>query len=242
MYPPQHQRPSQMEFIPAGPGLEEFEVEGGQELRVFSVVEQYDLSIASSREPDWPVAPRRAGTSASRGGRRAGRLLTRLASAVVFVAIPSGTPVGTEKLPEPALAPPAHLLTATVEAPLAPVATPPPAAAAPRGSRPAEPRGGEQRVPRPTTAPAVPEVRTEPASAPQLAALRQAFASLDGPFMTFEHCEVRLAAADRALARCLGTRTEADRAGASPPQRHVEWTLEFDRVQQRWLIVDAAGR
>ena len=76
----------------------------------------------------------------------------------------------------------------------------------------------------------------------ELASLRKAFAGLDGPFMTFEHCEVRLASADRAVARCQGTRSEADSEDGSPRQRHVEWTLDFDRAEERWLIVDAAAR
>jgi hypothetical protein len=79
-------------------------------------------------------------------------------------------------------------------------------------------------------------------SPPPLESLREAFASLNGPFMSFEHCEVRLAAADRAVARCQGVQ-QGSASGGSPPQpRRVEWTLQFDRAAQRWQMVDATAR
>lgn len=239
MHSPHHQQPCALEYIPDSSGLEEFDAESGEsrlpspparalprteEVRVFSVIEQYEPC-------DGPWLSD-VDTALLAGTRPRVRLLVRLAIAVVLVAIPSGTPVGTEGLPVPSAAQSVHLV-GTAQVPR-PAVTPAPVAA--------EPEGVRKRAPRPSADLPPPRAGTETASAVELASLRKAFASLDGPFMTFEHCEVRLASADRAVARCQGTRREADSGDGSPRQRHVEWTLDFDPAEQRWLIVDAAAR
>jgi hypothetical protein len=253
MYPARHHPAYELEYVSANSGLDEFDDESGEaeqpgpavralqgvrESSVFTVVEQYepsDIDTPPIREP---------GIDNGRGPTL--RLLRMLAMTVVLVAVPSRTPVGTEGLPGSAIAtaarvartdqaPPSSLVTST---PLsAPVSAPVPAPAT------SEPPANVTNRPPPSPARVeVPRARAETVSPPALESLREAFASLNGPFMSFEHCQVRLASADRAVARCQGIRNEAA-PGESPPQaRRVEWTLEFDRADQRWRMVDAAAR
>lgn len=225
-------------------GLAEFDSESGaaislsrsrvpallRDLGTFSVVEQYEPADVvgwpeTSSVPPWWAA-------------------MKTASAAALVVVTTGTPLGTE-LPERGS--PARIVeTAQPISMAVPAST-----AAPVTAALAEPK----RRSRPATTSSKPaaqapsEVRSEPPAVPpttppselELASLRRAFASLNGPFMTFEHCEVRLASPDRALARCQGTGSEASAANGLS-RRRVEWTLDFDRASERWLIVDAAAR
>lgn len=215
-------------------GLAEFDSESGaaislcrsrvpavlRERGTFSVVEQYEPADVAgwsetSSVPSWWAA-------------------MKTASAAILVVVTTGAPLGTE-LPERAS-------PVRVAETAQPIST-----AVPVTAVPAEPK--RRSTPAATSSkPAVQassEAPSEPPSAPpselELASLRRAFASLNGPFMTFEHCEVRLASPDRAVARCQGTASEAGAANGSS-RRHVEWTLDFDRAAERWLIVDAAAR
>ena len=236
--------PCQVEVILAGSGLEEFDTENGEArrsrppgpgvrdaevLRAFTVVEQYEpcggaVDSAQQRPLTLPW-------SAGSGRRPARRLLARLAIAVALVAIPSESLVETEGLAVPSTV---AVGTARMAQALPPtVAVPAAVAMLPRP---------EQVQPQPQPASPRPPTQTPAASAIQMASLRDTFASLNGPFMTFEHCEVRLASADRALARCQGTRNDADGGDASQSPRRVEWTLDFDRAGQRWVIVDSTAR
>ena len=223
MHLARHQPPSELQYLPANTGLDEFDDEGGEvqrtaralqgpeELRLFTVVEQYE-----PWDIDTPLG-REQSVGAGQGSPL--RLLRRLAMTVALVAIPSGTPVETEGLPSPVI------VAVAPAAPSEPL--PPPPVEAP--TLPPVP------VPAPATTP-------EPPAPPSLESLREAFAGLNGPFMSFDHCQVRLASANRVVARCQGVQNEAAAEG-SPPQPHrVEWTLEFNQAEQRWQMVDAAAR
>ena len=228
-----HKHTSELEYVvDDAAGLGEFNSEGGavlslsrsprgpavlQEVGTLTVIEQYEpVDLV-----DWAVTSSVAPWWAA----------MKTATAAVLVIVTTGAPLGTE-LPDPGT--PVRVVE-TVQ---------PPAPTVPLTAVPAEPQRHRESGQRPPTIPAVApsEAPSGPPSELELASLRKAFDSLNGPFMTFEHCEVRLASADRALARCQGTRSEAESGGESPPQRRVEWTLDFDRAGERWLIVDAAAR
>ena len=246
----------ELDYLPYNSGLEEFDVEDGTtrpsspharavsvpgQSRLFSVIEQYeayDGLDASGADAARLYALQRAPLKAAGRTRPVRRLMARLACAVVLVAIPSGTPVGTGVLPA---------------LPASPVAAEPVRLAEPAQAQPvpavmpsqeqAEPNGVSRRVERPkAAAPAAPRALVEPAPALELARLRDALDTLNGLDITLEHCEVRLASTDRAVARCQGIRTEVDPGGASHRQRRVEWALDFDRAQERWLIVGESPR
>lgn len=163
----------------------------------------------------------------------------KTASTAVLVMVTTGAPVDTERSER---GKPVRMVE-TVQ----PRSTAAPVTAVSATAVPAEPR--RQIKPAVTSSKPASQAPSEPRSDPpaarpsevQLASLRQAFASLNGPFMTFEHCEVRLASPDRAIARCQG-RSDAEPGSGAPAQRRVEWTLDFDRAAERWLIVDAAAR
>jgi hypothetical protein len=250
MHPAHHHLPNELEYVPANSGLDEFDdesietrptgpagraLQGREEPRVFTVftvVEQYEPC-----DIDTPLAPDRQIVT---GRGSALRVLGRLAMTVVLVAIPSGAPVGTEGLPIPA---PAIAPAARTDQALSPSVTPAPPSALVPALVPSEPvPSARERTPRSPARGEAPRARAEAVSPPPLESLREAFASLNGPFMSFEHCEVRLAAADRAVARCQGVQ-QGSASGGSPPQpRRVEWTLQFDRAAQRWQMVDATAR
>ena len=246
----------ELDYLPYNSGLEEFDVEDGTtrpsspharavsvpgQSRLFSVIEQYeayDGLDASGADAARLYALQRAPLKAAGRTRPARRLMARLACAVVLVAIPSGTPVGTGVLPA---------------LPAPPVAAEPVRLAEPAQAQPvpavmpsqeqAEPNGVSRRVERPqAAAPAAPRALVEPAPALELARLRDALDTLNGLDITLEHCEVRLPSSDRAVARCQGIRTEVAPGGASQRQRPVEWALDFDRAQERWLIVGESPR
>jgi hypothetical protein len=165
----------------------------------------------------------------------------------VLVAIPSGTPVGSKGLPDPMTLSAAPAAASAVPA-AAPATHPDQFLATPVVTRTPPPtRAGNESgsnwkpTPRPPASPASP-ARTDTMAAPEPASLHQALASLSGPFMTFEQCEVRFASAVRAIARCLGHHTDAAPGGSPSQPRRVEWTLDFDRAERRWLIVDATAR
>lgn len=241
---PAHYPPQEPEYLPANSALDEFDDEGieagppaptqralpkSKDSRVFTVVEQYEPA-----DIDTLIREQEVGFA-----RRPGlRLLRRLAMTAVLVAIPSGTPVDTEGLPRPvsaSVAPAAQWPPASVETRTLPSAPTSATSEPPAVDEAREPRSPERKVSRPA-------VRAEVVSPPSLESLREAFAGLNGPFMSFEHCEVRLASADRAVARCQGVQNAAPPEGTPARPQRVEWTLEFDRTEQRWQMVDAAAR
>lgn len=239
MGPLNHPDTSELDYVvDDAAGLAEFDSESGaaislcrsrvpavlRERGTFSVVEQYEPADVvgwseTSSVPSWWAA-------------------MKTASAAILVVVTTGTPLGTE-LPERAS-------PVRVAETAQPISTAVPVAGVPaepkRRGKPAA-TSSTPAVQAPSEAPSAPP-SAPPATPPselELASLRRAFASLNGPFMTFEHCEVRLASPDRALARCQGTASEAGAVNGSS-RRHVEWTLDFDRAAERWLIVDAAAR
>jgi hypothetical protein len=247
MHLARHHPAYELEYLPANLGLEEFDdesveprrpgravraLQGAEDRRLFTVVEQYEPC-----DIDTPLAREREADTRHRPSLR---LLRRLAMTLVLVGIPSGTPVGTEGLPIPA---PAIAPAARTDQALSPSVTPAPPSAPVPALVPSEPvPSARERTPRSPARGEAPRARAEAVSPPPLESLREAFASLNGPFMSFEHCEVRLAAADRAVARCQGVQ-QGSASGGSPPQpRRVEWTLQFDRAAQRWQMVDATAR
>jgi hypothetical protein len=247
----------ELDYLPNNSGLEEFDVEDGTtrlsspparavsvpgQSRLFSVIEQYEaydgLDASGGADAARLYALQRAPLKAAGRTRPARRLMARLACAVVLVAIPSGTPVGTgvlPALPAPPVAAEPVRLAEPVQAQPVPAVTPPP--------EQAEPNEVSRRAERPkAVTPAAPRALVEPAPALELARLRDALDTLNGLDITLEHCEVRLASTDRAVARCQGIRTEVDPGGESQRQRPVEWTLGFDRAEGRWLIVSESPR
>jgi hypothetical protein len=56
--------------------------------------------------------------------------------------------------------------------------------------------------------------------------VRRAFESLRSQNLTFEHCDVRLASADRAVARCKGA-----------PGDLPAWTMDLSRAGEQWRVV-----
>lgn len=261
MHAAHHQQRYELEYLPDNSGLNEFDVEGAEAgrpgalvrtlpgtggLRLLTVVEQYEPC-----DIDTPLSRRDTGT----GGTPALRLLRRLAMTVALVAIPSGTPVGTEGLPSPVVGKATGPVAGNAAGPAAGTAiraprlaeVPVPSVAPPSVARPVAAAiqtlaPARTPAPRLSTSQAAPRARTDLVSAPDPALIHQALASLNGPFMTFEQCEVRFASVARAVARCQGIENAAT-PGAPPPQpRRVEWTLAFDRTERRWLIVDSTSR
>ena len=249
MYPARHHPAYELEYLPANSGLEEFDdenseaeppgpavraLQGAGGSRLFTVVEQYEPS-----EIDTPLA----GVHRIRAGHGpAVRVARMLAMTVVLVAIPTGTPVVTEGLPDPVIATVVPAAPRDEALPSRAVTPIPPSAPVPTPAT-SEPPASDTNRPAPSPAKAeAPRARAETVSPPPLESLREAFASLNGPFMSFEHSEVRLASANRAVARCQGVQNEATPGESFPQPRRVEWTLEFDRADQRWRMVDAAAR
>ena len=206
-----HQPSSQLEYLPDNSGLEEFDVEDGereavQSARPSSRPSPGNLASSVSSNNTNPAtgqtraalmparlyAPQRAPLKAAAELGQRGVCWRGSRCAVVLVAIPSGTPVGTEVLPA---------------LPAPPVAAEPVRLAEPAQAHPvpgvmptpeqAEPNGVSSRAERPKSAtPAAPRARVEPAPALELARLREALATLNGLDITLEHCEVRLASSD----------------------------------------------
>jgi hypothetical protein len=74
-------------------------------------------------------------------------------------------------------------------------------------------------------------------------ALARAFSSLSHQRLTFEQCEVRVTAADRARARCDGILNYVQKAGdTTPQQRRVSWSMDLSRPDDRWVIVGVQAR
>jgi hypothetical protein len=74
-------------------------------------------------------------------------------------------------------------------------------------------------------------------------ALQRAFATLSQQDVTFDRCEVRVTAADRAAASCRGVLRYVPKVGDSEPQeRRLSWNFDFQRAAGRWLIASVSAR
>jgi|SRR5688572_21646977 hypothetical protein len=74
-------------------------------------------------------------------------------------------------------------------------------------------------------------------------ALARAFSTLTRQHIMFERCDVRVAAADRAAARCHGILSYVQKAGdTSPQQRRVSWDIDLKRPGGTWVIVGVQAR
>jgi hypothetical protein len=71
--------------------------------------------------------------------------------------------------------------------------------------------------------------------------LDRAFAALRQETLAFRTCGMRVTDVHRAVARCEGV-VPARSGGGLPPSRPVEWTIEFQRTDGRWLIADVTTR
>jgi hypothetical protein len=76
-----------------------------------------------------------------------------------------------------------------------------------------------------------------------LKALRRAFAGLSSQRLTFDRCEVSVTTVDRANAKCEGQLNYVPRFGDTvPQQRRVEWTMNFAKSADSWVIVGVSAR
>ena len=74
-------------------------------------------------------------------------------------------------------------------------------------------------------------------------ALRRAFSGLSQQNVSFDHCDVRVQAADRAAARCDGVLSYVAKFGnSSAQQRHMTWNMDLRRNGGRWKIVSVKTR
>ena len=74
-------------------------------------------------------------------------------------------------------------------------------------------------------------------------ALRRAFSSLSHQNVSFERCDVRVPAGDRAVARCDGVLSYVAKFGDSgAQQRRMTWDMDFRRSGDRWMIVSVNTR
>ena len=74
-------------------------------------------------------------------------------------------------------------------------------------------------------------------------ALRRAFSSLSHQSLSFERCDVKLPAGDRAVARCDGVLSYVGKFGdSSAQQRRMTWNMDFRRNGDRWMIVNVTAR
>ena len=74
-------------------------------------------------------------------------------------------------------------------------------------------------------------------------ALRRAFSSLSHQNLSFERCDVRVPAGDRAVARCDGVLSYVPKFGDSiRQQRRMTWNMDFRRNGDHWMIVGVTAR
>jgi len=74
-------------------------------------------------------------------------------------------------------------------------------------------------------------------------ALRHAFSGLSRQHLSFDRCDVRVQAADRAAARCDGVLSYAAKVGdGSAQQRRLTWNMDLHRDGDRWKIVSVKTR
>ena len=74
-------------------------------------------------------------------------------------------------------------------------------------------------------------------------ALRRAFSSLSHQNVSFDRCDVRLPAGDRAVARCDGVLSYVAKVGdSSAQQRRMTWNMDFRRKGDHWKIVNVTAR
>jgi hypothetical protein len=74
-------------------------------------------------------------------------------------------------------------------------------------------------------------------------ALARAFSALTRQHITFDRCDVRVTAADRARARCDGILSYVQKAGDTTPQRRrVSWSIDLGQPDDRWVIVGVQAR
>ena len=74
-------------------------------------------------------------------------------------------------------------------------------------------------------------------------ALTRAFSTLTRQHVSFDRCDVRVTAADRARVRCDGILSYVQKAGdTTPQQRRVSWSMDLDRRDDRWEIVGVKAR
>jgi hypothetical protein len=74
--------------------------------------------------------------------------------------------------------------------------------------------------------PADPPVVTTIDGGMDIETVRRAFEGLRGQNLDFQHCDVRLASADRAVARCRGTLGDLS-----------AWTMDLNRAGEQWRVV-----
>jgi hypothetical protein len=74
-------------------------------------------------------------------------------------------------------------------------------------------------------------------------ALQRAFATLTRQDVSFDRCDVRVTAEDRAVASCRGVLSYVPKIGdGSPQQRRLSWSFDFQRAADRWMISSVSAR
>jgi hypothetical protein len=74
-------------------------------------------------------------------------------------------------------------------------------------------------------------------------ALQKAFATLSQQDVVFDRCDVRVTAADHAVASCRGVLTYVPRIGdGERQQRRLSWSFDFQRAADRWVISSVSAR
>jgi len=74
-------------------------------------------------------------------------------------------------------------------------------------------------------------------------ALQRAFATLTRQDVSFDRCDVRVTAEDRAVASCRGVLSYVPKIGdGSPQQRRLSWNFDFQRAADRWMISSVTAR
>ena len=180
-----------------------------EEVRVFSVIEQY----APSERPE----PECVDSARHLTPRWDAAKVTILAGAAVLVAALSGLIVGTHVPPERSPALPQVRPASMAEAFSLPTSTT--AVASMSAQQAEQPRARQVSSPA-STGPAGTELW------PELDAVRMAFADVEGQDVPFELCDAMVAAVDRVVVRCQG-------------RPRAEWTIDFNRALDRWQVVGA---
>jgi len=74
-------------------------------------------------------------------------------------------------------------------------------------------------------------------------ALQKAFSTLTRQDVSFDRCDVRVTAADRAVASCRGVLSYVPKIGdGTPQQRRLSWSFDFQRAADRWMISSVSAR
>ncbi|HEV8397303.1 MAG TPA: hypothetical protein VGQ37_23630 [Vicinamibacterales bacterium] len=74
-------------------------------------------------------------------------------------------------------------------------------------------------------------------------ALQKAFSTLTRQDVSFDRCDVRVTAADRAVASCRGVLSYVPKIGdGTPQQRRLAWSFDFQRAADRWMISSVSAR